>query len=383
MSSNIKLNNLIKALRMSVRSNIKQLEVTMRKDLNKYIKGGRVDMDVDTDRSVLATIDELVQVDTAMASNAMAEVEKFSGASIALLRSEEEGDLNEDQWRACQVLATMESHARKDEKVRLFENRKSILDSVDEDFMELDIQLAEQADSRNDDERTYDSLVGSWYKSQNKRGYDFIMWFRANADKMSRDQIIDWSKKLNKRRFSASDNKLSYVLWVAGKLIVEKQLSIKGITTKEKAKASVEFAKRLKEWNDNNLQERFVSHNEQPLADWQMDVENPLAGRASLNYKKFEEYCDISNTFGDRYVAMGFMMSNEEEYEIKDGTDRLSDILLALVKACGNKSAAAILCGLPRSTYRNRLNKALKVVNDRLDEGKISKEEHQLVVNLL
>jgi hypothetical protein len=383
MSSNIKLNQLIKALRQSVRNNIKELAMTMQKNTNKWIVNGRVDMDVDTDKSLVAAASELIQIDTGMASEAVAEIEKFSGAGLKVLRVEEEGEMTEEQWHACQVLYTMEGHARKEEKARFYENRKSILDSMDEDFFELDVQLAEQADSRNDDERVYDSLVSSWYKSQNKRGYDFVMWFRANADKMSRNDIIEWSKKLNKRRFTSSDNRLSYVLWVAGKLIVEKQLSTKGITTKEKAKASVEFAKRLKEWNDNNLQERFVAHNEQPLTDWQMDVENPLAGRASLNYKKFEEYCDISNTFGDRYVAVGFMMSNEEEYEIKDGTDRLSDILLALVKACGNKSAAAILCGLPRSTYRGRLNKALKVVNDKLDSGAISKEEHALVVNLL
>jgi hypothetical protein len=339
-------------------------------------------MEVDTDRSVLATIDELMQVDMGMASNAVAELEKFSGASISLLRAEEEGSLNEDQWHACQVLATMEGHARKEEKARFYENRKSILDSVDEDFLELDMRLAEQAEVRNEDERTYDSLVSSWYKSQNKRGYDFVMWLREHAKDLNRNQLIDWSKKLNKRRFTDGDNKLSYVLWVAGKLVIEKELSRKGITTKEKARAATEFSKRLTEWNDNNLQERFISHNEMPLQDWQMDVENPLSGRASLSFRKMEEYCDISRTFGDRHVAMGFMLSNEEEYEIKDGTDRLSDILLALVK-CGNKSAAAVLCGLPRSTYRNRLQKAIKVVNDKYDNGVISKEEHAIVVGLL
>jgi hypothetical protein len=384
MSSNIKLNNLIKALRINVRNNMKDIEKVVKFDINKFIKKGQVDMYVDSDKSIVAEMDDLVQVDLSMATQTMSELERFTGVSINVLRKEEEVEMTEDQWSACCKLRDLETSSKdKAKKAAYHANRASIIDSVEEDAFELDMELAQQGDNRSEDEAIYDSLEATFWKTQHSRGHKFIMWLRENAKDLTRDQLIDWSKKLNKRRFTNSDNKLAYDLWVAGKIVIEKYLSIKGITTKEKAKAAEEFAKRLKEWEDNDLGSRFAKHNEESLADWQMDTENPLAGRASLNYKKFEEYCDMSNTFGDRHVAMGFMLSNENGYEIKEGTNLLSDIVMALVRCEGNKSAAACMCGLPRSTYRGRLNKALKVINDRLDSGVISLAEHKLVVELL
>ena len=115
------------------------------------------------------------------------------------------------------------------------------------------------------------------------------------------------------------------------------------------------------------------------------DPEKMFFGSIGIKARRMENYLDmLSACGGDRYVAMGFMLSNEEDgYEISEKTDKLSDIVLALVRCEGNKSAASVLCGLPRSTYRYRLNKALKVANDKLDEQLISKDEHRLIMNLL
>ena len=384
MSQKLTVAQRVMALRQKVSANIKALAKAMRPDMNKFIVGGAVDQDIDSDMSLLGQVDDLVQIDVGKAVNALAEIEKFCSLEVKYLKVEERNDMTEAQFSALKTLYKLEKGNRDEKQASFRQNRISILEGIEEENKALDMELAEiMEDDRNEDERIYDQLESIFHKTRNIRGHEFVMWLKEHAKDMTRDQLIDWSKKLNKRRFSKTDNQLSYDIWVAGKILIEKYLSKRGLSVKERAKASEEFAKRIKEWEEHDLSTRFAAHAEEPLQEWQMDTENPIMGKASLSYRKYEEYCDMARAFGDRHVAMGFILSNEEDYQIKEGTDLLSDIILALIRCEGNKSAAAIMCGLPRTTYRRRLDKALKVVNQKLDEGAISKDEHRLIVELL
>ena len=303
----------------------------------------------------------LIQIDSSMYADAQAELERWTGASPMLLQREEKMELTDQQEDAVRKLFNMAKASRNEqEKAMLEDNRRTVLEANEEEAEELDRLIAEQQEDMDEDENWQRLLR----KSQAERSYEMVEWFKVNAPMAKPETLMKWSKLVNGRRISPAfkEDRLSYCHWVASKIVIEYWMSRKAYG-KVKAKAAVEYAKRRAEWDENKLQERYDAHLMDTISDMdRMDPDGSTMGRCGIPASRMAEYIDISRD-KDEDLLKGFLLFREKEgLQLPQGKEAKSyaNVLIALSRCNGNKTAAAKLLGVARSTFNGWVKQAQK-----------------------
>ena len=293
----------------------------------------------------------LIQINTAAEADAAAELERFTGASSWLLKKESRLELTEQQEHANNTLFNMAMSTRnKEMKDDLLTNRRTVLEANEDEGSEIDKLIADQQSDMDEDEQ-YDR---SFRKSQAERGYELVEWLKANTPSASRDMLIKWSKQTNARRINPDfpENRLSYCHWVASKIVLEYWLS-RRCTGQYKVKAAVNHAKALENWETHDLQARYDAHLHESIGFNEIDMDASYMGRCGIAASRMEEYIDVARD-KDEDLLKGFLLFREKNgMQLPKGTEAKSfaNILITLSRCNGNKTAAAKLLGVARSTY--------------------------------
>ena len=333
-------------------------EISMTSSINQWLVRGSVAAHIDDEDEGNVS---LIQIDSSMASEAIAKLERFTGVSEAVLDKEARLATTEEQDRAIRILYNMgKATSNKEEKAMYEANRRAIIEANEDEGMELDRLIAEQKEDDSEEENWSRALR----TSQAKRSYEVVEWLKVNAPSFDVHKLIRWSKKVNDRRFNPQfkEDQLSYCHWVAAKIIIELWISKKSYG-KVKARAAQEFAKRRHEWDTNKLGERYDAHLFQDLGmSNEIDMDASFMGKCGVSAARMADFLDILKD-KDEDLLKGFLLFRERDgFQLPQGKEakNFANILIALSRCNGNKTAAAKLLGVARSTYNGWVKQAEK-----------------------
>jgi hypothetical protein len=306
----------------------------------------------------------LIQVDSGVHSDNMYTLDMWTSANHYTLQREAHMGLSDRQERAVHKLHDME-HSTRDKALKgsYRANRKAILEKAydGEEARELDLLIAEQEAELDDGEENWNRLLR---KTQASRSYEMVEWFKERAPKASVHQLIKWSKGVNKRRIDPTfqEDRISYCHWVASKIVLEWWLAKKSYG-ELKAKAAENYATRRAEWDEHGLQKRYDAHLHSNLdMSNEADMDASFMGKTGIAASRMEEFIDIARD-KDEDLIKGFLLFREKEgLQLPQGTEakNFANILIALSRCNGNKTAAAKLLGVARSTYFGWVKQAQK-----------------------
>ena len=332
--------------------------------MTRWVKSGAVSGSKDFDAWDEGRI-SLIQMNTAAQAQADAELERFTGASRFLLGQEKELSLTDKQEHASKVLFRMAMAAKdKDTKARFMENRKVILEANKDKEDELDKLIHEQEEDM-DEEESYNRL---FRKTQAQKGYELVEWFKVHAPTATREKLIKWSRSTNKRRLNPDfeENRLSFCHWVASKIVLEYWLS-RRCTKQYKVRAVMNHTNALELWDKYNLQDRYNAHLHTSIEfAKEVDMDASYSGRYGVSASRMEEFIDVHRD-KDEDLLMGFLLFREKHgFQLPQGKEAKSfaNVLIALNRCNGNRSAAAKLLGVAKSIYNGWVKQATKKLNE-------------------
>jgi hypothetical protein len=310
----------------------------------------------------------LMQINTAAHADNEDARARFTGVAQWVLDKERYIGLSDKQEQAVKKLHNLEHSTRdKDQKETYRANRVAVLEGAfdGEQAQELDLLIAEQERDMDDEDENWNRFLR---KTQAQRGYEMVEWFKVNAPQADTKTLIKWSKAVNKRRIEPTfkEDRLSYCHWVASKIVIEWWLA-KRSYGKLKAKAAENYATQRERWDTDNLQERYDAHLHSDISmSNEVEMDASYMGRAGIAASRMEEFIDIARD-KDEDLLKGFLLFREREgLQLPEGTEakNFANILIALSRCNGNKSAAARLLGVAKSTYYGWVRQAHKKLQE-------------------
>jgi len=217
-----------------------------------------------------------------------------------------------------------------------------------------------------------------------ERGINLHDWLEKKAEFMTANELVYWNRQVNERRKlkdpEVRDYRLSFVHWVACKLILEGALmKIYPEGTRAQVRAEESYNKYVDMYYQYNVGPRIDENATCQFDDELIDPDAAYFGRPGVVHQRYATIIDLKNRLcEDETVLQGYLLACEDEISMPTGTKNVSAeiAVLAMLKARGNQAAAARMVKMPYSTFRDRLKTARKILEEKLDANVISSSEY-------
>ena len=213
-----------------------------------------------------------------------------------------------------------------------------------------------------------------------ERGEALMYWLKSVAHKLTTGQLVQWSIKVNKRRKTEDkDYRLSFIHYTGCKIVIEKQLSkryAKGSKAQRRAEES--YARAMNNWEMYELGARLEGNHNCQFRDELIDPDASYYGRPGVVHSRYADVIDMRRISEDETVLQGYMLSCEaESYSLPKGVENVSlaTVVIAMVRAEGNKIAACRMVDMCYSTFCELLRQARVILEEKLDKNEISYSE--------
>lgn len=222
-----------------------------------------------------------------------------------------------------------------------------------------------------------------------ERGANLLDYLEKKAEYMTAKELIFWNIQVNERRKleapEVRDYRLSFVHWVACKLILEERLMEEYPEgTKAHNRAVESYNKYVDMYYQYNVGPRVNEDASCEFDDELMDPEAAYFGRPGVMTNRYATIIDMKNKLcADETVLQGYILAREDA--LPEGTKNVDVAIavLALIRAEGNQAAAARLVKMPYSTFRDRLKKARKMLEEKLDRNELSSSEYNIFRSMI
>lgn len=222
-----------------------------------------------------------------------------------------------------------------------------------------------------------------------ERGANLLDYLEKKASEMTAKELIRWNIQVNERRKleepEMRDYRLSFVHWVACKLALEGALmKIYPEGTRAQVRAEESYNKYVDMYYQYNVGPRVSEDATCEFNDELIDPEAAYFGRPGVMTNRYATIIDMKNRLcADETILQGYILACEDA--LPEGTKNVdvAVAVLALMKAEGNQAKAARMVKMPYSTFRDRLKKARKMLEEKLDRNELSSSEYNAFRRLI